>query len=131
MVPNDDAILRNSGELNTHFGKCASFALRRRRVTKGRGGRRRDGRKREAIIQTPFGATTKCVNGAIGVNFMMSLREVEFQFDDATKEEGSVIRNAPAAILHPFGREEELFVACMQGAGDLEAKKQLRSQTVK
>ena len=74
------------------------------RVTKGRGGRRE-----EAIIQTPFGATTKCVNGAIGgVNFMMSLREVEFQFDD--DEGGSVIRNAPAAILHPFGREE-LFVA--------------------
>ena len=72
-------------------------------MTKGRGGRRE-----EAIIQTPFGATTKCVNGAIGVNFMMSLREVEFQFDD---EGGSVIRNAPAAILHPFGREE-LFVAC-------------------
>ena len=74
-----------------------------------------------------MGATTKCVNGAIGVNFMMSLREVEFQFDD---EGGSVIRNAPAAILHPFGREE-LFVAYVQGAGDLEAKKKLLSQTVK
>ena len=80
-------------------------AARLWRVTKGRGGRRE-----EAIIQTPFGATTKCVNGAIGVNFMMSLREVEFQFDD--EGGGSVIRNAPAAILHPFGRERGT-VCCM------------------
>ena len=83
MVPSDDAILRNSGELNTHFGKCASFAPAERDERQ----RRKKGRE-EATIQTPFGATTKCVNGAIGgVNFMMSLREVEFQFDDATEEE--------------------------------------------
>ena len=49
----DDAILRNSGELNTHFEKCAPA----RRVTKGGG--RRGHRDSEG--------TTDCVNGAINV----------------------------------------------------------------
>ena len=53
----DDAILRNSGELNTHFEKCAPS----RRVTK-RGGRERErGHRRKRHSR----GTTDYVNGAI------------------------------------------------------------------
>ena len=121
MVPSDDAILRNSGELNTHFGKCASFAPaerdERQRRKKGRG-------------HHP--------DSIRGHNEMRKRGHRRREFHDVTsgsgipirrRDEGrSVIRNAPAAILHPFGREENcLSHACK--VDNLEAKKKLRSQT--
>ena len=71
---------------------------------------RRKKRREEAIIQTPFGATTKCVNGAIGVNFMMSLREVEFQFDD---DEGGRKRDSQRPGSHSASIREGGTVCCM------------------
>ena len=74
----DDAILRNSGELNTHFEKCAPS----RRVTK-RGGRERERPSKEEAFQGNNGLRKW---GHQRLNFMMSLREVEFQFDEGRQE---------------------------------------------
>ena len=78
----DDAILRNSGELNTHFEKCAPS----RRVTK-RGGRERERERERPSKEEAFQGNNGLRKwGHQRLNFMMSLREVEFQFDEGRQE---------------------------------------------